>query len=230
VADVVPLAAGTAADPVRLARTEWRRGQIVEAATRLLERHGFHGMSMQALAKEAGVSVGLIYQYVPNKDDVLLLVIVDILDAYKRELPPAIAAHTDPVEQLAAAFDAYCRVIDGRRAATVLAYRETATLAEAGRTHLKLLEVETTRLVAEVIERGIEEGAFVAEADADLVAFDLVVLAHAWALKHWYLQPRLTLDGYIARQLALVLRSLLVPRRRARYHRYLEAETTGAPE
>ena len=229
-ANTLPMAVGAGSEGVRLARTAWRRGQIVRAATLLLERHGFHGMSMQALAKEAGVSVGLIYQYVPNKDDVLVLVIVDIIDAYKRELPPAIAAHDDPVEQLAAAFDAYCRVIDGRRAATVLAYRETATLGEEGRTHLKRLEVETTRLVADVIERGIEAGVFVAETDADLVAFDLVILAHAWALKHWYLQPRLTLDGYVARQLALVLRSLLVPRRRARYHRFLEADTTGVPE
>ena len=225
-ANAWPVPGGTGPDPVRLARAEWRRGQIVEAATRLLERHGYHGMAMQALAKEAGVSVGLIYQYVPHKDDVLLLVIVDIIDAYRRELPPAIAAHDDPVEQLAAAFDAYCRVIDGRRAATVLAYRETATLAEEGRSHLKTLEVETTRLVAEVIERGIESGVFV-DADADLVAFDLVILAHAWALKHWYLQPRLTLEAYVARQLALVLRSLLAPRRRARYHHHLEANVTG---
>ncbi len=209
------------AGSVRLARSTWRRGQIIASATRLMEEHGFHGMSMQALATDAGISVGLIYQYVPRKDDVLLLVIVDILDAYKSELPPAIAAHDDPCEQLAAGFTAYCKVIDGRRSATALAYRETATLGKDGRDRLKALELETTRLLAEVVERGVEAEIFV-DCDADLVAYDIAMLAHTWALKHWYLRERMTLDRYVEVQLAFLLRGLLRPRRRASYRRFLE--------
>lgn len=203
---------------LREARAAWRRGQVVEAATRLLERHGFHRMSMHMLAREAGVSVGLIYQYVPRKEDVLLLVIVDILEAYKRDLPVAIASHTDPVERLAAGFDTYCRVLDARRGAALLAYRETVTLHREGRELLKSLEIETTRLLAEVIEDG---RAVFDEVDADLVAYDLVMLAHAWALKHWYYAPRITLDDYIVKQFALVLGAIIRDEQRHHYRRFL---------
>jgi TetR/AcrR family transcriptional regulator, cholesterol catabolism regulator len=75
---------------VREARTKWRTRQVLDAATRLMERSGFHAMSIQALADAADVSVGLIYQYLGNKEDVLKAVVVDILDSYRDQVPTAI--------------------------------------------------------------------------------------------------------------------------------------------
>jgi AcrR family transcriptional regulator len=75
---------------VREARTKWRVRQVLDAATRLMERSGSHAMSIQALADAADVSVGLIYQYLGNKEDVLKAVVVDILDSYRDQVPTAI--------------------------------------------------------------------------------------------------------------------------------------------
>ena len=41
---------------------------IVEAAARILERHGIQGYTTNAVAERAGVSIGSLYQYFPNKD------------------------------------------------------------------------------------------------------------------------------------------------------------------
>jgi AcrR family transcriptional regulator len=41
---------------------------ILEAAARVLERHGFAGYNTNAVAALAGVSIGSLYQYFPNKD------------------------------------------------------------------------------------------------------------------------------------------------------------------
>jgi len=41
---------------------------ILEAAARILERHGFAGYNTNAVAELAGVSIGSLYQYFPNKD------------------------------------------------------------------------------------------------------------------------------------------------------------------
>ncbi|AOJ66343.1 TetR family transcriptional regulator [Burkholderia ubonensis] len=41
---------------------------IVEAAARILERDGFDGYTTNAIAAHAGVSIGSLYQYFPNRD------------------------------------------------------------------------------------------------------------------------------------------------------------------
>ena len=51
---------------------------------------GFHQMSMQDLATEANVSVGLIYKYFGGKEDLLLATILRIQDAFRDQLAPGI--------------------------------------------------------------------------------------------------------------------------------------------
>jgi AcrR family transcriptional regulator len=201
---------------VREARAQWRRAQIIEAATQLMEERGFHEMSVNALAKQADLSVGTIYQYVEDKTDILLLVIVDILDAYRQDLPAAMEGHEDPLERLAAGFDAYCRIVDSRRYATVLAYRESKTLPPAGRETIMRLELETTGLMKDCLDEALA-AKILAPCDTELVAINLTVLAHAWALKHWRLRDHLDLDTYIQRQLALTVKAILAPSRQKRY-------------
>jgi AcrR family transcriptional regulator len=201
---------------VREARAQWRRAQIIEAATELMEERGFHEMSVNALAKRADLSVGTIYQYVEDKTDILLLVIVDILDAYREDLPAAMENHEDPLERLAAGFDAYCRIVDARRYATVLAYRESKTLSADGRATVMRLEVETTGLMKECLDEALAAKILV-PCDTELVAINLTVLAHAWALKHWRLRDQLDLDTYIKCQLGLTIKAILAPNRQKRY-------------
>ncbi len=44
---------------------------IIEAAAQVLSRHGYDGTSTNLIAKRAGLSVGTIYEYFPNKDVLL---------------------------------------------------------------------------------------------------------------------------------------------------------------
>ncbi len=84
-------------EAVRAARTDSRRRQILDAAVTVMQKTGFHQMSMQDLAAEANVSVGLIYKYFGGKEDLLLATIVRIQDAFRDQLAPVIAdAGVDP--------------------------------------------------------------------------------------------------------------------------------------
>ena len=205
------------ADAARQARAERRSAQLLDAAARLMERDGSHAVSMQAVAAEAGVSVGLIYRYFGGKDDLLLAVIVGVLDSFATQVPAAVdAAGDDPVHRLAAAFRSYCEVIDERRHAAVLTYRETKSLDEAGRARIKDLEVQTSEPLRAALREGVEAGVLDVP-DLELTAYDLLLLAHAWALKHWYFERTLSLDTYVQRQLALVLKGIIEPRHRRRY-------------
>ena len=53
---------------------ERRRAQIVEAATRLVARQGFAKTVVRDIAEEANISVGLVYEYVRSKEDILFLI------------------------------------------------------------------------------------------------------------------------------------------------------------
>src|SRR5438552_5760791 len=46
-----------------------RRGQILRAAMICFAQRGFHQASMHNISAEAGISVGLIYRYFENKED-----------------------------------------------------------------------------------------------------------------------------------------------------------------
>lgn len=66
----------TASDPLnprkqaRQTRSVAMVGAIIEAAARILETGGFGKYSTNEIARRAGVSVGSLYQYFPNKDAV----------------------------------------------------------------------------------------------------------------------------------------------------------------
>jgi AcrR family transcriptional regulator len=205
---------GTAA---RAARTERRSEQLLAAAARLMARDGSEAVSMQAVATEAGVSVGLIYSYFGGKNDLLLAVIVDVLERFAAAVPAALqAASGDPVHRLSAAFRAYCEVIDQHRHAAVLTYRESKALTPEGRHKIMELEIVTSEPLRQVLRDGIASGVFVA-VDTDLVAYNLLLLAHAWALKHWYFKRTLNLDAYVRSQTGLALAALVTPRKRRKY-------------
>lgn len=208
-------------EAARQARTARRSEQLLNAAARLMEREGSQAVSMQALAEEAGVSVGLIYRYFVGKEDLLFAVISNVLDAFAARVPAAVeAAGDDPVERLAAAFRSYCLVIDEHRHAAALTYRESKTLGTAHRQQIKDLEVGTSEPLRQLLREGIDGGALTA-VDVDLAAYNLLLIAHGWALKHWYFKQSMDVEEYVGKQTALALHALVKPRYLRRYRRLL---------
>jgi AcrR family transcriptional regulator len=57
------------------ARSQETVGVILEASARILESAGLRGFNTNAIAGRAGVSIGSLYQYFPNKDSIVLALI-----------------------------------------------------------------------------------------------------------------------------------------------------------
>lgn len=55
----------------RQERSRYKVELILEATLRLLEKQGLDGLTTNAVAAAAGVSIGTLYQYFPNKDAIL---------------------------------------------------------------------------------------------------------------------------------------------------------------
>ncbi len=56
------------------ARAQVTYDSILQAAVQLLERAGPDGLNTNAVAERAGVSIGTLYQYFPDKESILLAV------------------------------------------------------------------------------------------------------------------------------------------------------------
>ena len=91
---------------------EERRGQIVRAAVKLFAEQGYYTTTIQQIAREAGISTGLVYQYVRDKDDLLLLALQLVLDTYEHEIPRRTAGIASPLARLCTALRTYCEIVD----------------------------------------------------------------------------------------------------------------------
>ncbi len=192
---------------------EARRAQIVRAAVKLFSEDGYYTTTIQRIAREAGISTGLVYQYVRDKDDVLLLALQLVLDTYEREIPQRLKGIAHPIARLCAALDTYCAVVDRLREATVLTYRSTKSLRPERRALIKKGETRTNRLLEACI-RACIEGGYMREVNVHLLAYLQVMFCHAWALKHWAMRDRYTRERYVREGLKLLVEPFLAAKGR----------------
>jgi AcrR family transcriptional regulator len=61
---------------------------IIEAAAQIFERHGYAAGTTNRIAERAGVSIGTLYQYFPNKDAILVALAERHLQQSERVLAP----------------------------------------------------------------------------------------------------------------------------------------------
>jgi AcrR family transcriptional regulator len=75
---VEPRTAAEEAAPDRRTRVrDWTRAEIKAAALRQLEEHGVEGISLNAVAKELGMTGPALYRYVSSRDGLLAELVVD---------------------------------------------------------------------------------------------------------------------------------------------------------
>lgn len=192
----------------RIRKIEERRQQIFSGALQCFEQKGYHETTINDLANAAGVSAGLIYQYFTDKRDVLFQVILEILEAYNRDVPRATVGISDALMRFQAASIAYYNVIDKRIDATLMAYRETKLLDRDQIKILKAKELQTNRLIQDRIQECIDAG-LCNEIDSELTAYAVITSAHMWALKNWRLRELCSHKQYIARSLSMILNDML---------------------
>lgn len=181
-----------------------RRGQVIHAAVKLFSANGYYNTTTQQIAREAGMSAGLIYHYFQDKDDILFQSLQQVLDNYEREIPAALTQVEHPVSRLCTAVFAYCRVVNRLRDATVLTYRSTKSLGAERRVFIKEGETRTNRLM-EIYVAACIEGGYMRPVNAHMLVYVMVSFAHTWALKYWAFCERYTLRQYVEEGLKLFI-------------------------
>jgi AcrR family transcriptional regulator len=200
----------------RKRKIEERRRQILAGALSCFEQKGFHEASMNDIANAAGMSPGLIYQYCSDKRDVLFQVILEILEAYNREVPRAIVGLSDPLVRFQAGAIAYYKVIDSSVSAALLAYRETKLLDRDRINVLKAKELQTNQLLIDCLQ-GCIDAEYCADIHPELTVYWVITTAHAWGLKNWRLRSISSFENYVRRTLQMILNAVLNEKGKAHF-------------
>lgn len=79
----------------RIIKGEARRGEILEAALRLMSQHGVQALTLDAVAREAGVSKGGLVHHFKTKEELVQGVINSATQALHDQIGSAYEASTD---------------------------------------------------------------------------------------------------------------------------------------
>jgi len=87
-----------------------RRRQLLELGARLFAAHAYADLSMAQIAREAGISKGLLYHYFPSKQDFFLATLAQGAEELARRTEPD--PELSPFEALAGSVDGYLAWIE----------------------------------------------------------------------------------------------------------------------
>jgi len=180
---------------------------IVKAASKLFEEKGLYQTSVGEIAEMAGVSVPTAYSYVRRKPEIMLLIMEDFTTQFKEKIRPSIAEITDPREKLTKAMEVFYDYVAGNTSQTLLVYRESKTLDKEGRARIMSAELEHVRTFQEILEDGVKQGVFKPH-ETELVAYNIIMLGHTWALKKWHFKNHLDLPKYVRLQSEFILSAI----------------------
>ena len=157
-----------------------------------------------------------MYQYFRDKDDLLLLALMQVLESYEQEIPRRLEGVEPPVERLCTALRTYCSIVDRMREATVLTYRSSKSLRADRRALIMEGEQRTNRLLERCIRDCMASGDMRA-VNEHLLAYSHVMFCHSWALKHWALRDRDSPGRYVREGCALLVEPFLTANGRTAY-------------
>jgi AcrR family transcriptional regulator len=187
-----------------------RRRQIVDAAVELLLANGFHKTTTRQIARAAGISIGLLYEYIATKEDVLFLVCDAIHTEMHAAVTEAVGRTRGRGHPLAAVIREYFLVCHRWSDHIVLIYQEMHSLPSNWRKKVLENEMRITGLFSKVLADMIHAGRLPALDDRalDLAAHNISVLGQMWAFRRWMLGRWYTIEEYIRIQTRFILRRL----------------------
>jgi len=172
----------------RQLESERKRQRILESARRCFGELGFAGATVAAIAADAEVSNGLLYQFFRNKEHLFEVVLSEVIRDWVRAMVPR-----DEKSAAAALAAMFRRSVEFCRSHPLLPALMTGDRAlQLGRmTNVGANRVEPHReLVASILQRGIDSGEFRADLEVPFVADLICQLQADYSSRAYRRDPR----------------------------------------
>jgi TetR/AcrR family transcriptional regulator len=168
--------------PSRAEQTEHKRKAIIREASRVFNRRGSHGTTLDDVAERLGVTKTALYRYVDNKNDLLCACHEEAMEIANEHLEHGERAGKTGLEKIQIAMTGYLRSMISDLGVPVLLLEENALEKESALRIVELRDRFEARLRA-LVKMGIDDGSVVA-VDPKLAVFMLLGAVH-WVTK-WY--------------------------------------------
>jgi AcrR family transcriptional regulator len=152
---------------------EERKEQVLDATLRLITREGYAGVTMDAVASEAGVAKPVVYDAVGNRGQLLRALqereearaLADLADVV-----PVMPPDADPDKVLVDAFEAFLRTVQGQPDRWRLILLPVEGTPESLRRHVERQRRAIGERIQELVAWGIERRGGPEWADPEIVA------------------------------------------------------------
>jgi AcrR family transcriptional regulator len=136
-----------------------RKVQILDAALTLIADRGYHGTSMQEIARLVGVSASSLYNHIKSKQDLLVDIMMTTMMALLTEFDSANSSRV-PSAQLRNAMEAHVCFHALHQREVRIGNREIPSLELPARNKVVDLRSEYARKWQLLIQSGMDEGYF----------------------------------------------------------------------
>jgi AcrR family transcriptional regulator len=182
---------------------------IVAAAAKLFAERGFGSTSLEDIADVLGVTKGALYYHVKNKEEILRLIYLSVLTVAEEPLRRIVESDLHPAEKLHRAIEHHVEVSADRSPAITVFYREHPHLTGPFAKEITLRQKDYERYFEQIIEDGLDTGAFKAGSDPKIIMFGILGMCH-W-LSQWYKPAGLYTPRQIATMFTDMVEHGLVP-------------------
>jgi AcrR family transcriptional regulator len=164
--------------------------RIFKATLKLANNKGFHAMSLRDLCAESGMSMGGLYAYFKNKEELLTLIQEQGRAIVARVMGDQLTGVDDPSRALDMAIRSHLYLSEVLQPWFFFSYMETRFFYAAEGKRAIAGELQTESIFSDILERGITSGAF-SITDPLMVAAAIKALLQDWYLKRWKYRRRM---------------------------------------
>jgi AcrR family transcriptional regulator len=161
---------------------EQRREQLVDAALGVILAHGYSGVSIEAIAKAAGVTRPVVYDHFPNLGR-LLHALIEREENYAlaqlAEVVPGDPGDRDPAELLASGVRRFLNAVASRPATWRLILLPLEGTPALVRDQVESNRAQTLERIRRLVAWAVERSGLPVELDADLTARSILSLGEA---------------------------------------------------
>jgi AcrR family transcriptional regulator len=170
--------------------------RIFRATLKLANRKGFHAMSLRDLCAESGMSMGGLYAYFKNKEELLTLIQEQGRAIVARVMGDQLAGVDDAARALDVAIRSHLYLSEVLQPWFFFSYMETRFFHAGEGKRAIAGELQTEGIFSGILEKGIGDGVFTI-GDPLLVASAIKALLQDWYLKRWkYSRRKISVEAY----------------------------------